>query len=135
MLFRGWWRSSRDRMQTALGSARGGHRRWNLRAEELGPGDDLEAAVHVLDDRRAAFHPVAAIEVPDAEILVDRRVVDMAADHAVGLESLGLGSQCLFEGADVVDGVLHLQLGPFGQRPIRKAEPAADAVEDEIDAD
>src|SRR5712691_8090185 len=46
------------------------------------PGDDLEAAVGVLADRRAAFHPVAAVDVVDAEILMDRGVVDVAADHA-----------------------------------------------------
>ncbi len=37
----------------------------------------------MLGDRRAALDPVAAIDVADAEIVVDDGVVDVAADHAV----------------------------------------------------
>src|SRR6516225_6252041 len=47
------------------------------------PGDDFEAPVGVLGKRRATFDPVAAIHVANAEILVNDRMVNMAADHAV----------------------------------------------------
>ena len=64
------------------------------------PGDDLEAAVVALGHRRAAFHPVAAIDVAQAEIVVHGGGVDVAADHAVDLMMLGFGGQRLLEGAD-----------------------------------
>ena len=40
---------------------------------QVAPGDDLEVAVLVLDQRRAALHPVAAVHVTDA--LLDRKSV------------------------------------------------------------
>ena len=40
------------------------------------PGDDLEASVAMLADRGAAFHPVAAIDVAQPELVVDRGVMD-----------------------------------------------------------
>ena len=66
----------------------------------------------MLADRRAALHPVAAVDVAHAEIVVDRGVVDVAADDAVGVVALRLVGQRLLELADEVDRVLDLQLGP-----------------------
>ena len=51
----------------------------------LCPGDDLERAVVTLGDRRAAFDPVAAVDVAQAEVVMHGGGVDVAADHAVGL--------------------------------------------------
>ena len=85
------------------------------------PGDDLEMAVVVLDQRRAALDPVAAIHVADAALVADHRVVDVAADHAVGVVAPRLGGERLLERADIVDGVLDLLLGPLRQRPIGHA--------------
>ena len=82
-------------------------------SRRMRPGDDLERAVVVLGHRRAAFHPVAAVDVAHAEIVVHRGGVDVAADHAVGLVVLGLGRQRLLEGADIVDRVLHLAAWPI----------------------
>src|SRR5262249_35588500 len=48
--------------------------------QDVGPGDDLEPPVGMLGDRGAALDPVTAIDVADAEILVDRGEVDVAAD-------------------------------------------------------
>ena len=45
--------------------------------------DDLHAAVEMLDDGRAAFHPVAGVDVFDAVHVLDRGMVDVAADDAV----------------------------------------------------
>jgi hypothetical protein len=39
----------------------------------------------VLDDPGAGFHPVAGVDVANAEIVMHRRVMDVAADHALGL--------------------------------------------------
>ncbi len=85
-----------------------------------------------LGHRRAAFHPVAAIDVAQAEIVVHGGGVDVAADHAVDVMMLGLGRQRLLERADIVDRVLHLQLGPFRQRPIGRAEHAAHRIEEAV---
>ena len=49
----------------------------------MGPGDDLEIAVVALGHRRAAFDPIAAIDVAQAELVVHRRRMDVAADDAV----------------------------------------------------
>src|SRR5262249_50856554 len=49
-------------------------------AHLVGPIHDLEPAVEMLDHGTAALHPVAAIDVADAEIVADRGVMDVAAD-------------------------------------------------------
>jgi len=94
-----------------------------------------EAAVRVLDDRGAALDPVAAIEIAHAEIRVDRGVMDVAADHAVGAVAVGLGDQRLLELADIADRVLDLELRPLRERPVREAEPAPHRVENAIGHD
>src|ERR1700746_3674592 len=48
------------------------------------PGDDLKPSIRVLRNRGAAFYPVAAIEIGDAEFVVDGGVMDVTADHSVG---------------------------------------------------
>src|SRR5450756_2410282 len=82
-------------------------------SQRIGPGDDLEAAVLVFDQRRAAFHPVAAIHVADALLVANGRTVDVPADDALGAVTPRLGGERLFERADVIHGVLDLQLGPL----------------------
>src|SRR6516164_4474592 len=99
------------------------------------PGENLKAAVVMLDQRRATFDPVTAIHVADAEIIVNHGVMDVAADHAVDLAALRLFGQSLLEGADIVHRVLDLMLRPLRERPIGKAELAADGVEIPIDQD
>ena len=89
----------------------------------------------MLGDRGAALDPVAAIDIADAEILVDRRVMDVAADDAVDAAALRLGSQRLLEGADIVHCVLDLVLRPLRQRPIGEAKPPAQCVEVAVDED
>ena len=93
-------------------------------AQRIGPGDDFKPAVFMLGQRGAAFDPVAAVHVANAMLVADGGVVDMAADHAVGAVTPRLGRQRLLKGADIIHGVLDLQLGPLRQRPIRHAEPA-----------
>jgi hypothetical protein len=55
--------------------------------------------------------------------------VDVAANDAVDLVPLRLGGQRLLEGADEVDRVLDLVLGPLRQRPVGRAEYTAQPVE------
>ena len=89
-------------------------------------------AIVALGHRGAAFHPVAAIDVAQAEIVVHGGGVDVAADHAIDVMMLGFGRERLFEGADIIDRVLDLQLRPFRQRPVGRAQYAAHGVEQAI---
>ena len=99
------------------------------------PADDFHPPVMVLHYRRAAFHPVPAIDVADAEIVVDRGVMDVAADDALGVMLPGIGGQRALVFADIGHRVLHLQLRPLRERPISEPEHAADVVEDAVDED
>src|SRR5690606_18137681 len=85
--------------------------------------------VRMLDDGRAAFHPVAGVDVGEAVEIALRRVVDMAADDAVDALAFRLGGQRFLEAADEIDGVLDLELRPGGEGPVGQAEPAADAID------
>src|SRR5262245_63718854 len=105
---RGW----RGNLHTAL------LRQQVARLRAAGPGDDLEAAVEVLDHGGAALDPVAAIDVAAAGIIPNHRMMDVAADDAIDAVPLGFGCNCLLVVADEIDGVLDLQLGPLRQRPI-----------------
>src|SRR5262249_57152052 len=66
---------------------RGGKRRRDvlLVRQRSGPDPphDLELPVEVLDHRGAAFDPVAAIDVAQAEIVADHGMMDVAADDPV----------------------------------------------------
>src|SRR5690242_5086415 len=80
-----------------------------------GPGDDLEMAVVAFADSGAAFHPVAAVDVTQAVVVVHGGGMDMTADHAVRLMVPCFRRQRLLERADIVDRVLDLQLRPLGE--------------------
>jgi hypothetical protein len=107
----------------------------HLRRIGLEPGKNLKAPVAMLGQRRAALDPIAAVHVADAEIVMDHGVMDVAANDAVNIAALRLRGERLFECTDIVDGILDLALCPLRQRPIRKAEPAANRVEVAIDQD
>jgi hypothetical protein len=96
---------------------------------------DLEPPIEMLDDCAAALDPIAAIDIADAEIVMDDGVMDVPADHAIGATVARLLCQRPLELADVVHGVLDLQLGPLRQRPVGKAQPPAQRIEDAIDGD
>jgi hypothetical protein len=64
------------------------------------PIEDFEAAVGVLDDGGAAFHPVAVIDVEHAADVTDLGFVDMAADHPVHAAPPRLVGDRLFEVVD-----------------------------------
>ena len=76
------WRADDFTLPAAARQQAPGHPMWR-RLRDACPGDDLETAIDVLGNGRAAFHPVAAIDVADAEIVADAGVMDVAADHAV----------------------------------------------------
>ena len=55
-------------------------------------------------------------------------MVDVAADDAVALPAACLCRHRLLEIADVVDGILDLELGPVRQRPVGQAETPAKPI-------
>src|SRR5579872_1238771 len=79
-------------------------------AAQVRPLQDLELAVAMFDQRRAALHPVAVVAVENRADLSDFGLVDMAADHAVDPAPAGLLGQRLLEIVDVSHGVLDLPL-------------------------
>src|SRR5262245_35780284 len=96
--------------------------------DRTGPCQDFETTVRVFPQSRAALNPIAAFHLADTVLVTDRRIVKVAADHAVSAVALGFSCESLLEGADVVDGILHLQLRPLRQRPVRHAEQLAERV-------
>src|SRR5262249_28636194 len=104
-------------------------------AHLVGPTHDLEPAVEMLDDDAAALDPIAAIHVANAEIVVNGGVMDVAANHPVDRVAACFVGKGALEFADVVHGVLDLQLRPLRQRPVGKAEPPAQRIEHAIDGD
>src|SRR4029077_10379767 len=93
------------------------------------PGYEFKSAIGMLCDRRAAFNPISAIDIPDAELVVNSGVMDVAADHALGRMTLCLRNQSLLVFADVAHRVLDLQLGPLRQRPVAEAQLSAHLIE------
>src|SRR5262249_9122652 len=87
------------------------------------PPHELKFSVEMLDDRRAAFHPVTTIDVAQAAVVADHGMMDVAADHAVDL------------GANEIDRVLDLELGPLRERPIGKPERSSYGVAMGIEPD
>jgi hypothetical protein len=87
----------------------------------------------MLDHGSAAFDPVAAVDVAGVHVVADRRVMDMPADHAVHRMAPRLADQRALVLADVVHGVLDLELEPLRQRPVRIAQQAARGVEHAIE--
>jgi len=95
----------------------------------IAPRHETQLAVVGLDDGRAAFHPVAAVEVVDARERAVGGVMDMPADHAVDATPPGLGGDRLLEGADEGDGALNPILEIGGKRPEPEAQMAAHPVQ------
>src|SRR5262245_27197142 len=81
---------------TGSGRRRDGAERRSLRCvlggvfvREAGPADDLQMPAHILDERGAAFNPIAIVAIEHAADVLDLGVVDMAADDAVELAGAG----------------------------------------------
>src|SRR5262249_52903697 len=98
------------------------------------PAHQLHAAVEVLDDGRAAVHPVATVDVHDAVDALDGGRVDMPANHAVQPAVLYAAHDAFLEVRDEAHGGLHLVLCIARERPIagdseRSSHPGQNHVE------
>ncbi len=91
--------------------------------------DDLQPSVEMLDERGAAFHPIAIVAVQHPADIANLGVVNMPADDAVKIAAARFVRQHLDELADVLHRVLDLQLQKGRQRPILIAEQAPAFVE------
>src|SRR3974390_758758 len=76
-------------LRTACCSGGACPERWLIRFDRferspgMRPSYDLKTAVDVLGDGRAAFDPISTIDIADAEVLVNSRVVNVAADDPI----------------------------------------------------
>ena len=89
----------------------------------------------MLHDVGAGFDEIPGVDIGDPFEVADHGMMDVAADHAVGAAPSRFVRERRFERADEIDGVLDLQLGPGGERPIGEAEPTSDGVEMGVDED
>jgi len=108
--------------------------RRNLAVEQrqlagLSPVDDLHPAIQMLDQSRAAFHPVAIVGIGDLAELPQLGMMDMAADHPFDATLAGDFGHGLFEIGDILNGVLDPMLQVSRQRPVGIAHLAPRPVE------
>src|SRR5690606_25378112 len=82
------------------------------------PVKNLHPPVAVLDQRRAAFDPVAVAVLFEAGRLAHLRRIAMAADDAVDASLRGRPGNDLLVTRDELDRVLDLVLGRLGERPV-----------------
>ena len=93
------------------------------------PPNDFENPLLGLGDRRAAFDPIAGVDIDDFADLAHGGVVNMAADHPLGAVTARLLSERRFELADIVHRALDPVLEIGRERPVGHAQPAANGVE------
>src|SRR5579883_1312869 len=99
----------------------------------VGPAQDAQAAVEILDQRGAALDPVAVVAVEDAVDGADLGMVDMAAHHAVDAAAARFARHRALIVADELHGVLDLVFEVSRQRPVGQAEPPAGPVEQRVE--
>ena len=87
----------------------------------------------MLDQRGAAFDPVAVVAIQHAAEIADLGVMDMAADDAVEAAAARLIGQRIGKRANILHGVLDPELQVGRQRPILVAEHPAPQVEVAVD--
>ncbi len=95
--------------------------------------DEFDVAVEIFNQSRAAFHPVAAVQVLHAANRLDLGAVDVAADDAVGLVAARHPGESVLVIGDVFHGGLGLGFQIGRQRPVAEAQRAAQAVEMQVE--
>ena len=114
------------------GEFAGGLARFLARALELHdflPGHQAQFTVRIFHQRRQALDPVAVVAIDDTADVADLGLVDVAADDAIQALLLGLVSERVFEGGDVVPRILDLGFQVLRKRPVRQPGTRAPAVE------
>ena len=88
--------------------------------------------VKIFNQRRAAFHPIAGIQINDVANVPDFRAMDVAANHALDILFPRRLHDRVFVIAHIFDRRLGFVFQISGERPIPETEPAPDAIEMEI---
>jgi hypothetical protein len=95
--------------------------------------NEFDFAVEIFNQRGAAFHPVAAVEIFHAVDGFGFSAVDVAADDAIGVVAARHGGERVLVFGDVFDGGLGLEFQIRRERPVAETERAAKAVEIQIE--
>src|SRR3984957_5245659 len=97
------------------------------------PVDQLEPPIMMLHQRRAAFHPVAVIDVEHALHLAHFCMVDVAAHNAVETAAARFIGKRALESIDRLYRPLPLAFEPGGQRPVGITEAATQRVKPAVE--
>ena len=97
--------------------------------------DEFDFAVEIFNQRGAAFHPVAAVQILDAVNHLHLGAVDVSADDAVSLVTARHRSECVLVFGNVFHGGLGFEFQIRRERPITKTERTAKAVEIQIEVE
>src|SRR6185436_12470989 len=95
----------------------------------LGPAQDAQTTLEILDEGGAALDPVAVVAIENALDGSYLGVMDVAAYHAVDAAAARLAGDGALVVADVLHGILDAVLQVGRQRPIGQSEPAPPPVE------
>jgi len=91
--------------------------------------DEFDFAVEIFNQSRAAFNPIATVQILDAVNHFYLGAVDVAADNAIRLVAARHGGERVLVFGDVFHGGLGLEFQIRSKRPIAKAQRTAEAVE------
>jgi len=95
--------------------------------------DEFDLTVEIFNQRSAAFHPVAAVQIFDALNGLGLRPVDVTADDAMSLVAARHGGESVLVFRDVFHGRLGLEFQIRRQRPVAEAERPAQAIEIQVE--
>lgn len=90
--------------------------------------EEFDFAIEIFNQRRATFHPVAAVQVLDLADHFNLGAVDVTADDAVGLMVARHRGESVLVFGDVFHGGLGLGFQICRQRPVAEAESAPHPV-------
>ena len=93
---------------------------WTVRrlAVRVATIEDFKFTVAILHQSRAAFDPIARVEIMNALKHAHFGCVNVAADHACALTACGITSDDAFEMTDEAGGLLDLTFDGSTKRPI-----------------
>ena len=94
--------------------------------------NQFDFAVKMFDQRGAALHPVATVQIIHAVNFFDLRAVDVAADHAVRLVASRHGSQRILVFGHELDGGLGFEFQERSKRPITETHRAPQPIEIQV---
>src|SRR5579864_3141092 len=99
------------------------------RSRRMRPAQQLELSTRVLDQRRARFHPVAAVAVERPADAAQVGTVNVAAHHAVVTLLTSMSSRHSLVLLDVAQARRNAQLDALSERPVAFAERAPQVID------